>query len=378
MQFVAIGMTPILGAANVLHAAEPVRTAVFESGREGYHSYRIPSVIVTPNGSLLAICEGRKTDRNDHGDIDLVAKTSSDNGKTWNPLRIIHEEGGAAKITIGNPCPVIDAASRTIWLPFTRDNDRVFIMHGTDNGATWSQPREITADVKPAGWGWYATGPGVGIQLSAGSKKGRLLIPCDHREKIDGKDVMFSHVFYSDDAGQHWKLGASVAKHTDECQLAELPDSMLLINMRNYWGREGQQPEKGNMRAIATSTDGGESWSPLAFDKTLIEPICQGSLLSLPAKNGDAGGLLFSNPASKTERKLLTVRLSRDDGKTWPVSRVLHPGPSAYSCLTILPDGTIGCLYEAGEKTAYEQLVFARFSIDWLTEKVAANAATRN
>jgi len=347
------------------------RTAVFESGREGYHAFRIPSVIVTPGGTLLALCEGRKSSLSDHGDIDLVCKTSVDAGRTWSPLRVVYEEGGDAKTTIGNPCPVVDASTKTLWLPFCRDNDRVFVTSSKDDGQTWSKPREITPDVKRPGWTWYATGPGIGIQLTQGAHKGRLLIPCDHRETIDGQVVMLSHVFYSDDAGQSWTLGQSVGKHTDECQLAELSDGTVQINMRNYWERTGKQPVKGGMRAIAHSRDGGETWSPLTFDAALIEPVCQASLLRLPAANDDAGGLLFSNPASKKDRRKLTVRLSRDDGKTWPVSRVLHEGPSAYSCLTVLPDRTVGCLFEAGEKTAYERIDFARFELSWLAEATA-------
>ena len=178
-----------------------------------------------------------------------------------------------------------------------------------------------------------------------------------------------SHVFYSDDSGQSWKLGGSVGKHTDECQVVELGDGRLMINMRNYWGRDGKTPERGGMRAVATSNDGGATWSDLEFDDTLIEPICQASLIAYSKPDGEAGHdwLLFSNPASKTKREQLTVRLSKNDGRDWPVSRVLHEGPSAYSCLTVLPDGEIGCLYEAGRDNAYEKIVFARLSRDWLT-----------
>lgn len=348
-------------------AAEPERVDVFVAGADGYHTFRIPAVIVAPkSGDLLAFCEGRKTGRGDHGDLDLVLKRSTDGGRTWGPLEVVYEEGGDAKVTIGNPCPVVDAATQTIWLPFCRDNDDVLITHSTDGGRTWSPPTEITADVKRPEWGWYATGPGVGIQLSQGIHRGRLVIPCDHREKIDGRDVMHSHVFYSDDHGKTWTLGGSVAMHTDECQVVELSDGTLLINMRNYWGRTAKQPEKGGMRAVARSRDGGATWGPLEFDRTLIEPVCQASLLRDPMTEGDKPLLLFSNPASTTARHRLTLRASVDEGRTWFAERVLHAGPAAYSCLTVLPDGAIGCLYEAGEEHAYEKLVFARIPRNWL------------
>jgi len=344
------------------------RSDVFVSGQEGYHTFRIPSVIVTKEGTVLAFCEGRKTGGGDHGDLDLVLKRSHDSGKTWGSLELVYEEGGEAKVTIGNPCPVVDQATGTIWLPFCRNNDDVLMTHSTDDGQTWSKPTDITADVKPTSWGWYATGPGVGIQLTQGAHQGRMVIPCDHREKAGGHDAMYSHVFYSDDSGRTWNLGGTLDKHTDECQVIELADGRLMLNMRNYWGRAGKVAEKGGMRAVSYSSDGGSTWSALEFHKALIEPICQASYLryTSPADEGE-NYVLFSNPASTSKRHQLTVRLSEDEGRTWPTAAVLHEGPAAYSCLTVLPDKTIGCLYEGGKKSAYETIIFARFSLDWLS-----------
>lgn len=211
---------------------------------------------------------------------------------------------------------------------------------------------------------------GVGIQLTRGKHKDRLVIPCDHSQQIDGKRVMFSHVFFSDDHGKTWKLGGTVDQHTDECQVVELSDGTLMMNMRNYWGRDGKQLDKDKMRAVALSRDGGVSWGKLRFDQTLIEPICQGSFLRYATKGSDGPDrLLFSNPASKAKRERLTVRLSHDDGKTWPAATLLHKGPSAYSCLTVLSDGSIGCLYEGGVKSAYEKIIFARFSLTSLSQE---------
>ncbi|MCH8830929.1 MAG: exo-alpha-sialidase, partial [Planctomycetes bacterium] len=295
---------------------------------------------------------------------------STDRGNTWSKQQVVYEEGGAKKTTIGNPCPVVDQKTGRIWLPFCRNNKDVFVTYSDDDGKTWSKPRVITAQVKKPGWGWYATGPGVGIQLQRGKHAGRLVIPCDHRETIAGRQVMFSHLFYSDDHGRTWKLGGKVARHTDECQVVELTDGTLMLNMRNYWGRTGGVKEKDKMRAVALSRDGGKTWGKLRFDRTLIEPICQASFLRIPSEKKRAKPLLvFSNPASKSKRHRLSVRLSRDEGKTWPFTAVLHPGPSAYSSLTVLPDGSIGCLYEGGEKHAYENIIFARFSQNWITGK---------
>ena len=357
----------VLVASGVVRAADlPATTDVFVSGSEGYHSYRIPSLLRTREGTLLAFCEGRKNNRRDHGDIDLVLKRSADGGKTWGPIELVYEEGGTKEITIGNPCPVVDESTGTIWLPLCRDNDDVLVTSSTDDGRTWSAPRDITAEVKRPDWGWYATGPGVGIQLEHGEHSGRLVIPCDHREMIDGNAVMFSHVFYSDDHGSTWKLGGSVDRHTDECQVVELGSGELLINMRNYWERSGKRPERGGMRATARSRDGGDTWSELAFDAVLVEPICQASLIAVAGSKESAGPVLvFSNPASKKARREMTVRLSFDEGRTWPVSQSVDAGTAAYSCLSPLGDGRIGLLYERDD---YKRIAFMVVPLD-LTEE---------
>ena len=341
-----------------------LETDVFVSGKDGYHTFRIPALIVTTRGTLLAFCEGRKTSRSDHGDIDLVLRRSADGGKTWGPLEVVHEEGGTAKITIGNPCPVLDQASGTLWLTLCRNNNDVLVTHSTDDGKTWATPRDITKDVKQAGWTWYATGPGVGIQLERGPHKGRLLIPCDHRIKASGR-VTFSHVFYSDDRGRTWRLGGTAAKHTNECQAVQAADGTLLLNMRSYWWQRGKVKEREGLRAVARSADGGETWGALSFDQALIEPVCQASFLRYTlAKAQGRNRLLFANPASKTARHRMTVRLSYDEGRTWPVSRLIHAGSAAYCCLAALPDTRIGLLYE---RDGYKTIAFTAFTLGWLT-----------
>lgn len=364
--FCVFGYTLFEGVAT---AEEVFRTNVFVSGQEGYSMFRIPSVVVTPQGTVLAFCEGRKTSAADNGDIDLLLKRSHDQGRTWGPLELVHEEGGTANVTIGNPCPVVDATTGTIWLTLCRDNKHVLVTSSQDDGQKWSPPKDISSSVTRTEWGWIATGPGVGIQLQRGQKPGRLVIPCDHSRVIDGQRVMVSHVFYSDDSGQTWQLGGSLDQHTDECQVVELANGSLMLNMRNYWGTNGGRPNRGSKRAIATSVDAGETWSELSFDDTLVEPICQASLLTYQKADTSSNNykyLLFSNPASSSTRHRLTVRLSKNEGQTWPWARRLHAGPAAYSCLTVLADDTIGCFYEAGTNSPYESLVFARFDLDWL------------
>lgn len=336
------------------------QSTVYRSGEDGYHSYRIPGLVLTKKGSLLAFIEGRKTSRSDAGDIDLLLKRSDDGGRTWGDQQIVYEEGDDAKITIGNPCPVVDRETGTIWLPFCRDNDQVFMTHSNDDGATWSQPDDITAAVKDENWGWYATGPGHGIQIQRGRYAGRLVIPCDHRIKDTPRTgkVRHSHAIYSDDHGKTWQRGEPTVNFMNECEVVERKDGSLLLSLRNYVGR--------NQRAFAISTDGGHTWSKPEHHPQVYCPTCQASIHRYSLKPSSI--VLHSGPGGPG-RTHLTVRASYDEGKSWPVSRVLHNGPSAYSELSVMSNGTIVCLFEAGEKESYETIRCLRFSIDALTKQ---------
>ena len=349
--------------------AAPVGQPIYVKGEGGYDTYRIPALAVTREGTVLALCEGRKNSASDTGDIDLLVKRSEDNGRTWSPQRVIWDDAGN---TCGNPCAVVDRETGVIWLLMTwnrgddheadiialssKDTRRVFVTCSQDDGKTWSQPREITADVKRADWTWYATGPGSGIQLEHGPHKGRLVIPCDHIEA--GTKGYYSHIIYSDDHGETWQLGGSTPEHqVNECEVVELTEGRLLLNMRNY------DPSKKN-RQVAVSDDGGLTWRDQRFDPALIEPICQAAIERLSWPEGDSSGvILFSNPSSNRDRVNLTVRASFDEGRTWSVEKVLHAGPSAYSDLAVLPNGEIACLYEAGQKHPYESIVLATFPL---------------
>ena len=346
---------PAAGKAPAAPADEPVETDVYVSGQGGYHTYRIPALLVTTKGTLLAFCEGRKTSRSDHGDIDLMLRRSTDGGATWSAQTIVHEEGGTKKITIGNPCPVVDRATGTVHLAFSRDNDRVFMTRSDDDGATWTARREVTAAVKDPNWGWYATGPGHGIQLTRGAHKGRLVVPCDCRDsKGRGQWNAKGHslAVLSDDGGKTWRRGRMTAASMNECEVVELADGRLLLSMRNYRGK--------NRRAFAHSDDGGESWSEPKNHQQVYCPTCQSSI---HRHAWQPNVLLYSGPGGPG-RKALTLRVSRDEGKTWPMAKVLHKGPSAYSDLAVLPDGSICCLYEAD---GYKKITFARLPLTWLT-----------
>lgn len=350
----------------------PLFPSGFAGGKEGYHTYRIPALAVTNKGAVLAICEGRKDSWNDSGNIDLLGKRSTDQGKTWSAQQVIRDDGGN---TCGNPCVVVDRETGTILLLSTwnrgddheggiiartsKDGRRVFVMRSTDDGITWSKPREITADVKKPDWTWYATGPGSGIQIEHGPDKGRLVIPCDHIE-AETKHY-YSHVIYSDDHGATWKLGGTTPQHqVNECEVVELTGGKLMLNMRNY-----ERTQRSRQTAI--SDDGGMTWHDQSHDPALIEPICQAAIERVRWPQGDKPGVVvFSNPASTSGRVNMTVRASFDDGKSWPVSTVLFAGPAGYSDLAVLSNGTIACLYEGGANNIAESIIFTFLPLESL------------
>jgi sialidase-1 len=344
-------------STNELSAADPAlvsgRTstqALFVSNDGTYRRYRIPSLVTTGSDTLLAICEGRAGGGGLTGDVDLVLRRSRDGGATWSPLQVIAD---LAEDTLGNPCPVVDRSTGTVWLSFTRSPGKftetqivtgessgpttVWVTHSDDDGVTWSPPRDISATTREKDWGWYGTGPGRGIEL----RNGRLLIPSYHTERdADSGEAQYrSHVIFSDDHGQTWQRGDTVGWHTAECQAIERRDGAVVLNMRGT-NRQG-------FRTIAISRNGGRTWSVPQLDHTLTEPACQASLLSVTETTHTdvSPRWLFCNPPGDTRRNL-TLRISRDEGQSWPVQRLIDAGPTEYSCLTLLPGGDVGLLYE--------------------------------
>jgi len=308
--------------------------------------FRIPALIVAPNKDLLAICEARH-EGGDHGNIDLFMKRSKDGGKTWSRPESIYEEGGDKLITTGNPCPVVDEDTGTIWLPLCRDNRTVLMTHSKDSGKTWAKPTEIGISASKYKWRWAATGPGVGIQMKRGKYKGRLVIPLNH---------MPATVFYSDDHGKSWTLGGDLKGTADESQVVELVDGRLLMESRK---------SRGSVR-WSVSDDGGDCWENHEPDKTIPAPLCQASLLHYStAEDEGKNRILFCNPHHDAWRVNLAVQVSYDEGESWPVKKVIDPGSAQYSCMAVLPDGDIGVLYEDALKS---RLTFVRFSLDWLEQ----------
>ena len=322
---------------------------VFERNFHGFQLFRIPALVKTNRNTLLVFAEARKLSSNgDKGDIDLVLRRSTDGGKTWGDMITVWNDG---ENTCGNPVPVIDKESGDIHLVATWNNQRVFVLKSTDDGLTWTTPKEITSSVKPAGWGFYATGPVHGIQISEGRYKGRLVIPSYARVLKDGGLKNHSFIIYSDDRGESWKIGDVTSEEgVEECTVVELKGGRLMLSMRSH------HP----YRTVAMSDNGGVTWSKTRPDTVLIDPLCQGSLLS--AKAGTGNALFFSNPASN-KRENVTIRLSADEGNTWPKSHRVFAGPSAYSDMVMLDKNTIGIIFESGIKSPHGHILFDTVSV---------------
>lgn len=333
---------------------------IFSKGECGYDTYRIPALVQASNGDLLAFAEARRDGAGDSGNIDLVMKRSTDLGVTWGGMSVIWDDG---ENVCGNPAPVVDASTGDIVLVMTWndgrdpekaihartsiDTRRVFVTRSSDNGATWAKPREITSQTKDSEWTWYATGPCHAFQLSKGPHKGRLVVPCNHG---NFGAMTHSHVIYSDDGGENWAIGGSPMLG-NEATACEISGGRIMLNMRDTRARKDLSEP---YRWVAVSRDGGESFGPACKDKALPEPVCQGSIIS--GKGGKK--VYFSNPANTSRRKNMTVKFSRNAGKTWVKACELPGEFAAYSDLCLLPDGRVAVLYETGENTAYDTISF--------------------
>ncbi|MCC6143270.1 MAG: exo-alpha-sialidase [Candidatus Hydrogenedentes bacterium] len=353
-------------ALSVQPVEPPKQDALFVAGEGGYAIYRIPALEITVDGTLLAFAEGRKKGLADAGDIDLVLRRSNDGGVTWGPMLPIVDDGDR---TCGNPAPVVDRKTGVVWLFFCKNEGdaveprilageaparSVWVTSSKDNGLTWAEPVDLSPTLRLPDWRWYATGPGHGIQL----RNDTLVLPANFSTSPNPDD-WHSHIIFSVDHGQTWELGGLHRGKTNESTVVELVDRRLYQNMRNYLGL--------NRRVSATSPDNGKTWSDYQIEEELISPVCQASAIRYSTVEQEGiNRILFSNPAS-TERELMTVRISYDEGESWTPGRALYDGPSAYSDLAVLPDGAVACLYERGFKNPYETICFARFTIGWIT-----------
>ena len=365
---------------GILAAAEPEFADVFVSKQEGYANYRIPSLVVTKKGTVLALCEGR-TKNDDHAENDLVLKRSTDGGRTWSPLQLVRDEGARTcndpVMTLPDTGRVLlffvrfpsDAHTKEVVVGFEGKVTQHFVMTSDDEGKTWSPPRDVTRQVKPADARATSQGAGVGVQLQQGPHKGRVLVPMWQR--IGEKTETMAYVAISDDRGETWHHSQPVPHGRDggrpwhnisEPALAELNDGRIMMNGR---GANGPIPFH---RKLSHSADAGETWSQCIEEKQLPESQCQASLLRISdPRDPKKMPLMFCNPNSHEGRKNGTIRISYDEGKTWPVSKQLVAGTFRYSSLAVLPDKTIPCLFEQGASKT-PSVTLARFTLDWLTD----------
>lgn len=328
---------------------------IYTQGTYSFECYRIPALVKTSKGTLLAFAEARKLRSNgDGGDINTVVRRSTDGGKTWTVLKTVWDDGSN---TCGNPVPIADKDGTVhLLLSWNYDTDRwggyidgtakdirrVYYSKSTDDGLTWSKPVEITSSVAPEGTKWYATGPCHGIQLKNGPHAGRLISP-DYFLKINnGKSTSHSQMSYSDDGGLTWHAGTPTQTKGGECCIAERQDGSLVMLCRS----------NDKHRTWAVSTDGGITWSEPVENASLEDPECQGSILAI-------GTTLYqSNAAHPTDRKNLTIKKSTDGGKTWSAGTLIYDSNSGYSDLVQISDTEIGILSEIGANRYTDGLSF--------------------
>ena len=374
-----------------LAAADPLfeKTDVFPPGLNGIARYRIPGIVVTQKGTVIAYAEARKNSSSDWGEIEIHMRRSTDGGKTWEAGKhIAHlgtrlegnphkKEGGEKEQTVNNPVAIVDRDTGAIEFLYCINYARCYAMRSTDDGLTWSSPVDITSTFEPFrkhyDWKVIATGPGHGIQI----KSGRLVVPiwlAYGKEGDHGPSA--AATIFSDDHGKTWQAGDLCLPNEgdfanpNETMITELSDSRVMLVARSI--------SKANRKIVTTSPDGARNWTKPAFHDQLWEPVCMASIVSHPSKPGT---LIFSNPhtlklnkdgkevpAGRGKRENLSIKLSHDDGQTWPVNKTLDAGPSAYSDLAVLPDGTVLCLYEGKAN-----IQVARFNLEWIADDQASS-----
>jgi len=341
----------------------------YYSGMNGYHAFRIPTLIKTKN-TLIAFAEGRKNSTSDFGDIDIVYRRSLDKGKTWEPMKVLHDLDTMA---VQNPVPIyVKKENKVVFLFNTtslsehdvlnkdyelKDERKTFLTSTLDEGISWAIHKNITRDVKRKHWRWNAIGPVHGIELKHGKNSGRLVAPVAISiEK--GNTAYCMALIYSDDSGNNWKIGAVDENLNDlvrgnETTIAELSDGRIYVNTRDHTGGSAEKN-----RGETFSLDGGLTFQePIVESDKFPSPIVQAALLSWNSKKEL---LLFSTPSSLDKRENLIVMASSDNAKTWTTLYKVHSGHSAYSDMVQLDDSTLGVIYETDE---YKKIHFRRIVI---------------
>jgi sialidase-1 len=368
----------LLPAVALAAEAFITHTDVFRAGEDGYNTYRIPAIVTAADGSLVAFAEARKENQSDPGggDIDLVAKRSSDNGATWSTMQVVDNPG--EKWGASNPTPLLDRSNGRLWISYNRwepgkgtENSRMgtmdnqaWLRYSDDHGKSWSAPRDITRESRDFdNWRAMFLGPGGAIQTSTG----RLILPaasCPDTCAVYAASGTFrgqlhymrAYVLYSDDHGATWKRGSQVRAITDENQAIELTDGTVLMDARQGGGYA---------RWMIFSRDGGQTWSTPRSGE-IVTPVATAIERFTSVKQGaDRDRILWTGPQGDARRRLV-VRVSYDEGQTFTNEHLLYGGLAAYSDLTVLKDGTAGVLWERGVSGQYQFITFTRFNREFL------------
>ncbi len=360
--------------------AQTKAVPVFVSGTDGYKSFRIPAIVKLKNGDLLAFCEGRVNGGGDFGNIKIVLKRSSDDGKTWSALQVVASND---TLQAGNPAPVVDLTDPRfpqgrIFLFYNTGNGHemelrkgkghrdIFYKTSTDNGKTWSDATDITMQVNRINqpeinplwnfkedWRTYANTPGHALQFDKGKYQGRIYVAANHSSgdpKPELRDYE-AHGYYTDDHGSTFHLSETVPfEGSNESTAAQLTNNSLMMNSRN---------QTGKYRVVSLSKDGGDTWDTTFVDHNLPDPICEGSLLNIGTKHGKSV-LAFCNNDDKNNRDRLTLRISFNEGKSWKKKFLIDAKNTGYSDIVKITKKKLGVLYEAD---GYKEIRF--MAVKW-------------
>jgi len=369
-------------------------TVVRSAGQDGCDTYRIPGIVTTNAGTLIAVYDNRYNNSKDlQEDIDIGMSRSTDGGRTWEPMRVIMDMGEYGGLPqnlngIGDPSILYDHATGTLWVAALwmsgsapdkmlwwasqpgmtpQETGQFILVRSIDDGLTWSEPINITQQIKDPAWQLLLQGPGRGITLADGT----LVFPAQFKADIGvksldgGQYTCHSTIVFSRDGGNSWHIGAGAKSNTTEAQVAQLADGSIMLNMRDDRNRSDKGDTNG--RAVAVTSDLGKTWTVHpSSNSALREPNCMASLISADViVNGMPKQVLFfSNPNDKNSRVKMTIKASTDQGLTWPeTSQIELFGPSGYgySCMTMVDENHIGILYEGVKELYFQKIPVAEF-----------------